>query len=1031
MHRARYGLSSTARVSLATHTWASSSRTLAQATVASSSSTELPIPCSAAPLRSICSSSSHAAESSSSEYAIGARGIEGDDFASMWSRGRRDSQQASSKRASTKSMGRSVTLREAERAILADIRSMNKQLSDVQQREHTKQAAERAKGEVAAVLDMELDDGTLDRLYKALSMPDPPDEQVKRLSARQEARLRLMAAVNEAKRLLPSNSEVQDGAANAGEVALVGIKVKESQASAPAIGTATSNSAKRLLEIESLPRRVRDEHKLRSRLGPLTKRIEMMHARLRGADDGARAEDLQEAVSVSRAQEAVDEMVAIAQSDVARDGQTDLMRDGEARRALFAQVEEVVQRFSLMAGSSTRPAALPVGLITRREWEALVVLASRASDVESQSRLLDAMKLSGSEPDTRLWNGVLEVYAEKGDVETCERMITSMSTHDAHTTHCLIKANLRSSLAAALDILASLEGASAKTSDAVALLPGPASLATYTLVLNHILTAAPKHHKPLFWSLYHRMRFAAHPTPDAPLYTLAIRACAEGIEYPGDDYSNAPRKRVADGERALDLFREMSVHHGIRPTAQTYNALMLVYARRKELLPEAFRLLKEMVALERERLSIEDVQARQELTCFAPDKRTFNALLNGCARNGDLARARWVLAEMLRNASALWSETAQERGPTNLTDREQLEVENRRPDDVSLMHVFNAYAAYVPPFKSNLRALRQKRAGATQDGEGERGGEVVDEATTAVQACNDKAKVFAGGEEHDEAVADDIVRSAGTDADDVADFDAGEASFDERVPMSSAEVVSEVRGLFARLLLDVESGKGLLSNVCITTFAVNSYLEALTRHSRQDGQFFGLLEEAFGAVEEAQEDGLFARLALQPNPKTFEIAMTLCGKVSSKSRERADQIGDALWKRWREYRVSGETQGKAIARVWAARIANLCKSDRIDEALETVTEFSSLYPPQGRAYATMPCLPAVLQPVTSKFMAQCAPNTTKDAPTLDFRDLNPLHHKLVNLRRSKDLRYVDRVAHHYARSSKPPKRSQPRREEQN
>ncbi|CEH13806.1 hypothetical protein CBOM_01702 [Ceraceosorus bombacis] len=1030
MHRARYALSSTARLSLATHTWPSSSRTLAQATVASSSSTQLAAPCSAAPLRSICTSSSLAAESSSSEYAIGARGNEGDDFASMWSRGRPDSQQASSRRASTKPTGRPLTLREAERAILADIRSMNKQLSDVQQREHTKQAAERAKGEVAAVLDMELDDGTLDRLYKALSMPDPPDAQVKRLSARQEARLRLMAAVNEAKRLLPSNSEVQDDAAkiSAGEVALDGIRGKETQASAPAVGTATPDAAERLLEIESLPRRIRDERKLRSRLGPLAKRIEMMHARLCGAADGARAEDLQEAVSESRAQEAVDEMVAIAQDDVARGGQTDLMRDGEARRVLFAQVEEVVKRFSLMAGSSTRPAALPVGLITRREWEALVVLASRASDVQSQSRLLDAMKLSGSEPDTRLWNGVLEVYAEKGDVETCERIITSMSAHDAHTTHCLIKANLRRSLAAALDILASLEGASAKSSDAVALLPGPASLATYTLVLNHILTAAPKHHKPLFWSLYHRMRFAAHPTPDAPLYTLAIRACAEGIEYPGDDYSNAPRKRVADGERALDLFREMSVHYGIRPTAQTYNALMLVYARRKELLPEAFRLLKEMVALERERLSIEDVQARQELTCFAPDRRTFNALLNGCARNGDLARARWVLAEMLRNASALWSETAQERGPTNLTDREQLEVENRRPDDVSLMHVFNAYAAYVPPFKSNLRALRQKQAGATQDGGGERGGD--DEAATAVEARDDKVEAFTGGAERKEAAADDIVRSAGTDADDVADVDAGKASFDERVPMSSAEVVSEVRGLFTRLLLDVESGTGLLSNICITTLAINSYLEALTRHSRQDAQFFGLLEEAFGAVEGAHEDGVLARLALQPNPKTFEIAMTLCGKVSNKSRERADQIGDALWKRWLEYRVSAETQGKAIARVWAARIANLCKSDRIDEALETVTEFSSLYPPQGRAYATMPCLPAVLQPVTSKFMAQCAPNTTKDAPTLDFRDLNPLHHKLVNLRRSKDLRFVDRIAHHYARSSKPPKRSRPRREEQ-
>lgn len=94
--------------------------------------------------------------------------------------------------------------------------------------------------------------------------------------------------------------------------------------------------------------------------------------------------------------------------------------------------------------------------------------------------------------------------------------------------------------------------------------------------------------------------------------------------------------------------------------------------------------------------------------------------------------------------------------------------------------------------------------------------------------------------------------------------------------------------------------------------------------------------------------------------------------------------------------------------------------------METLRQFILLYPPQERRHISEPFLPGVLQSVTSKSIAQSASTSTvQDTPKMDFRDLNPLHHKLVTMGRNKEIKFVDRVAHMYARSSKPPKRSRP------
>jgi hypothetical protein len=65
-----------------------------------------------------------------------------------------------------------------------------------------------------------------------------------------------------------------------------------------------------------------------------------------------------------------------------------------------------------------------------------------------------------------------------------------------------------------------------------------------------------------------------------------------------------------------------------------------------------------------------------------PQPRPVCALSEGAKRIGDLGRAIWILAEMVRGGK--------EGGDPNKVDAEI--------DDEVTMHIFNTYAAYTPPY---------------------------------------------------------------------------------------------------------------------------------------------------------------------------------------------------------------------------------------------------------------------------------------------------------------------------------------------
>ena len=106
-----------------------------------------------------------------------------------------------------------------------------------------------------------------------------------------------------------------------------------------------------------------------------------------------------------------------------------------------------------------------------------------------------------------------------------------------------------------------------------------------------------------------------------------IRACASCVLSP-------------QPARALDLFTEMTVDRGIPPTMDAYNAAIFACAcsGNKLYVGEAFRLAKEMID------GNGDAYGKP---AFAPDRRTFCALLEGAKHIGDLAKVQWILLRLL------------------------------------------------------------------------------------------------------------------------------------------------------------------------------------------------------------------------------------------------------------------------------------------------------------------------------------------------------------------------------------------------
>ncbi|KAN0060685.1 hypothetical protein ACQY0O_007343 [Thecaphora frezii] len=674
----------------------------------------------------------------------------------------------------------------------------------------------------------------------------------------------------------------------------------------------------------------------------------------------------------------------------------------KARSLMLDRMEQLLERpgatSDAAAADQDRTPSLPLGIATLDEWNVLSVACARADDDAALARTLKLMRRSGYyPPPLNLLNNVMDVYASRGQIGKCQEtlsLIDRMGLHpDGHTYHCLTKAYLADGqYAQAIGVLNSLESG-------VSGLP-PAAMATYTMAIDRMIDDPREEIQALAWNLFYHMRLVAHPIPDAPLYALMLRACAKGTLQPQDidDPALTPvgpygivATRRADTERALDLFREMVGRYKVRPNAEVYNNLILACARRKDFYLESFRLLREMVELERERVGMLEGQTdeRGEIESaylrFAPDRYTFNALLQGCARNRDLPRARWVLAEMIRSTSPLFEDDGQ--GMRRLSRAQRMEMMAQRPNAETLTHVFWAYASFDPPVK---RKQMQKAGGEAQTATAqEKNPEDAEAEAETDRAAAAEAEIEAGptpteanveGKEEGDAsqtaslATSPIAPGAAQEA-----LTATEAAqvFTQLVPQTSSDLTAEARALMARILADqprtVDGRKveGALSSVTPSTVLLNAYLAVLAHHLpvilrvetlwravqptstsvSSSGFADATLGEGEGEGEWAKEPGLFAKLGLQPNANTYLLLLETAGRV--KIDETTDAIVAQTWTLFRELEETHRGNGVAvdartIEQCWSQRIRYLAKANRLEEALQTLKQFAALYPPASK-----------------------------------------------------------------------------------
>jgi hypothetical protein len=357
------------------------------------------------------------------------------------------------------------------------------------------------------------------------------------------------------------------------------------------------------------------------------------------------------------------------------------------------------------------------------------------------------------------------------------------------------------------------------------------------------------------WDLFAHMRYVAHPTPDAHLYAVMIRACASAPLSP-------------EPERALDLWTEM-LSAGIVPTPGAYDAVIRACAKAGgEWVSEAIRFARQM----RSQFGNSSPNVSGENLQGVGGPRTWAALLDGCKRVGDLGRARWILAEAVR-AQGLNEEIMQ--------------------------HMFHTYAAYRPPFKR----------GATRIVGNGRG----DVATTSLPSQEEPISSDPTSPDSS-AVSTDASPDTNAVLVDSSYMDTI-PSFSHLPPQSPGEVLAEARALFDRILQDTnfissDASPGPLAgkfDVALTPRLLNAYMSVHYSHAS--------IESAREVFDRLFSSG---GIEFVGDARTYVDALERCALSKSRERVVVGKWVDELWTRWEELEhgwVNGGTKTTVTARL--------------------------------------------------------------------------------------------------------------------
>ncbi|KAF9450726.1 hypothetical protein P691DRAFT_809562 [Macrolepiota fuliginosa MF-IS2] len=656
--------------------------------------------------------------------------------------------------------------------------------------------------------------------------------------------------------------------------------------------------------------------------------------------------------------------------------------DLQPYQSALARAEAIVTQLEEMGGLTTKGSegqaiagpsrmSVPISVLTMKECEALVRICTKAQDGSSALLALEIMKRSGMPIPENAVTDALEILATAGDVQATETIIkTFITTPTERQRHLHVKAHLNAAPpftipTSALAILHSYEEKALF-----------APLQTYTRCITTLYSISSVA-RAQAWDLFTHMRYVAHPDPDIVLYTLMIRACASPLSG----------SRRSEPEKALDFWTEMTVDHKIEPTVAAYNAVILACARSGErvYVNEAYRLAKEMLDTHRDARGV---------SAFKPNRKTFCALLEGAKRVGDLGRARWILAEMVRATGEYEAGGA---GDLN------------RPVDVSvdeevMFHLFHAYAVYRPPFRREATVIVH-----------EEGRESSNE-TAATSSSEERTTLPSSTTSPDNPPPESNGPTAPT-------LDTA-PSFSHIPPQSHEEVIHEAAFLFRRILNDTgvlplphhhqHLSPHLLdkfSQVQLTSRLINAYVHVFFRHASLD-----VAQKLFWKV--------FDQLGVQRSARVYVQALEVCAHAR-KGRDRDVALGFAenLWKEWCVLEENGwdgkRVSARLIERAYVAKLRLHSVNDEVDGALQLVQSFVRRYPPSSvRTPSEKPQLRS-----TRTSLVGARPlvrlTTTVDVPDdgvpplLTFGDLEVLHHRLVAFEMSEEIGYIKWVAKAY------------------
>ncbi|WWC92237.1 uncharacterized protein L201_007191 [Kwoniella dendrophila CBS 6074] len=640
---------------------------------------------------------------------------------------------------------------------------------------------------------------------------------------------------------------------------------------------------------------------------------------------------------------------------------------------------------------------LPLGLVSKKEWNVLFDAFIQRKDARGAEALLDVMDLHGVPFDENRVQAIIEVDAEAGRVEDVGRLTAEIANSGLE-----VKDSYKD-----LYILSHLQQTPSKPENAIKqltsaeLMGKPYPQSSYSIVLKY-LTEPTKtfqtnsQSRALAWDLFTNMRLTSYPNPSRELYNIMIKSCGE---------SNQP-----EPERARDLWIEMTTDQTKEPTTKEYSSIIKALSSTKKDYLEAFDLLRQLLLkhhdeiytpFENEDNELGSEASLYKLSKYVPDQETFINLLEGTKRSGDLNRARWILNETVKLSLS-----------GKLSKEHTMWKDGINADLLS--GVFMTYASWKPLVKRGVVKVKDKEEIVDRPLNSEEHPEEQDQA--ALQPTEDQVNKEA--EWLDVEVLEQIVESSSNNSEAIQDPTTSHSN-SHHAPQSSADAIREATGLFYRMIDDITATPDFntylpFRDVVLGPKLVNSYISVYAIHSPSLAITKKAYDEAWDTVFRV------TRGNVKPNGWSYLQILEKCsygnrGGISDSDRSIAFEWGIKVWEEYlewtkialRELDSIGESAKKErkkwlfglgdrqIEKTWKSIIRLYALNNQPLESMNILQDFFRLYPPTDILKLYKPLVE--IKDFKIRMTTNQSIPESNVPPYYLFNDLSLLHQKLLKL----------------------------------